>query len=89
MQEIPHAVPSHVAEPFAGVGHGEHDDPHVAVAELLTHAPPQTWKPALHVKPHVEPSHVAVLFAGGVQGVQLAPHDATLELLEHAAPHTW
>jgi hypothetical protein len=39
----PQLVPSHVAVEFAGGVHAEHDEPHVAVALLLTHTPPQLW----------------------------------------------
>lgn len=39
---IPHITPSQVAVPFAGVGHGEHDDvPHEPRLALLRHEPPQ------------------------------------------------
>jgi hypothetical protein len=39
----PQFVPSHVAVAFAGTAQAEHDEPHVAVALLLAHAPLQLW----------------------------------------------
>jgi hypothetical protein len=43
-QNTPHAVPSHVAYPFAaGLGHGEHELPHVAGSVLATQLVPQRW----------------------------------------------
>jgi hypothetical protein len=39
---MPHAVQSHVADPFAGTAHAVHDEvPQLAVLQLLTHVPPQ------------------------------------------------
>lgn len=42
MQLIPHAVPSHVADPLAGVPHGVHAEvPQVSGSVLLTQRDPQ------------------------------------------------
>lgn len=40
LHEMPHAVPSHVATPFAGVGHGEQKRPHAAVEVFATQSGP-------------------------------------------------
>jgi hypothetical protein len=41
LHEMPQVVPLHVAEAFAGVGHGLHDEPHVCGFELLAQPAPQ------------------------------------------------
>jgi hypothetical protein len=41
-------VPLQVAVALAGGLHGVHEDPQVAVLELSTHCPVQTWNPPLH-----------------------------------------
>jgi hypothetical protein len=42
LQDSPQLDPSHVAVPFAEVGHGEHDvRPHESVLVLAEHAPEQ------------------------------------------------
>lgn len=43
---MPHAVPLHVAVPLDGVGHGVHDEPQVATAELETQVPLHRCWPA-------------------------------------------
>lgn len=45
LQLIPHDVPSHVADPFAGAGQDEHDDPHELIDPLLAHVPLQLCVP--------------------------------------------
>jgi hypothetical protein len=41
---MPQAVPLHVAVPFAGTAHAEHDDvPHEAVEVLAEQTPLQLW----------------------------------------------
>jgi len=83
-------VPLHAADPFAGIGQGVHEPPHVSGSALLTHAPPQRWKPALQAKPQLVPSHVADAFVGGAgHGAHDAPHEATLAFDAHEAPHAW
>jgi len=72
-----------------GAGHAEHRAPHEVTLVLLTHAPPQTWNPALHAKPHDVPSHVAVAFAGAAHPVQDAPQVVTAVLLTHVPPQSW
>jgi len=87
---MPQLVPSHLAEPFAGIAHGVHDAPHVSGSPLLTHAPLQRWKPALHVDPQLVPSQVADAFGGGAgHGVHDAPHDAMLVFEAQLLPHAW
>jgi hypothetical protein len=39
----PHAVPLHVADALAGIGHGEHEAPHVMVLVLSEHIAPHAW----------------------------------------------
>jgi hypothetical protein len=46
VQVKPQTVPSHVGVALVGAEHGEHDTPQVVTLVLLTHAPPQAWKPA-------------------------------------------
>jgi hypothetical protein len=53
---VPQAVPSHVAEPPLGVGHGVHDAPHVATDVFEAQAPLQSWVPAGHA--HLLAEHV-------------------------------
>jgi hypothetical protein len=43
LQLIPQFVPSHVALPFAGVPHGEHEPPQLSGSLLLTQTLPQRW----------------------------------------------
>jgi hypothetical protein len=70
----PHFEPSQVAEAFAPVGHGEHDEvPHELTLLLSTHASPQRWNPDRQVKSQVVPSQVALPFACGSQGLHEAP----------------
>ena len=44
-QAPPHEVPSQVALPPVGTGHGVHDMPHDIGSLLLGQALPQAWKP--------------------------------------------
>lgn len=46
----PQEVPSQVAAPLAGTGHGVQDVPQVATSELLTQAPLHEWEPARHTE---------------------------------------
>jgi hypothetical protein len=89
LQVKPHVVPSHVALPLVGTAHGVQSAPQLETLLLETHAPPQSWNPALHVYPHEVPSHVAVAFAGMEHAEHEAPQLLTLLLLTHAAPHAW
>jgi len=85
LQAIPHAVPSQIAEPFSGAGHGEHALPHVAADVLDTHAPLQLWKLALHIHVQAPPAHIAVPFAGAAgHAAQELPHDAADPFDTHA-----
>ena len=87
LQVNPQLVPLHVADALDGGMHGEHELPQLLTPVLATHAPPHTWKPAIHEKPHVVPSQVAVEFAGGAHAEQEAPHEEMELLLTHALPH--
>jgi hypothetical protein len=60
LQTTPHVPASHRATPFGGGnGHGEHDDPHVAISASLAHSASHTWNPSSHANPHDVPSQVA------------------------------
>jgi hypothetical protein len=48
-QVKPHAVPSQVGVPFAGIGHAVHDVPQVLGLAFGWQIPPQSWLPALQV----------------------------------------
>ncbi len=73
-----HEEPSQVAVALAGAAHGEQDDPHVAVALLLTQTPPQLWWPALQAETvHAPDEHAAV--ASGSK--QPRPHRPQFALL--------
>jgi hypothetical protein len=63
--------------------------PHELTDMFDTQAPPQLWKPALHMNPQLVPSHVAVAFDGGTHGVHDAPHVITLVLIAQLAPQAW
>jgi hypothetical protein len=88
LQVKPQLVPSQVAVAFAGGEHATHDVvPQLAIDVLLTHAPPQSWKPTLHWMPQFVPSHVAVPFAGTAQLVHDGPHALVDVLMTHAPEH--
>jgi hypothetical protein len=72
---------------LAAVGQGSQREPQVAVAELLTHCPLQSWNPSLQRNPHWPFPQVAVALAAVGQGSQRAPQVAVAELLTHASPH--
>jgi hypothetical protein len=80
-------MPSHVAVPFDGVGHGVHEAPHVAMLVFDPQLAPHAWNPASHVNPQLVPSHVAVPFVGMAHATHEAPHEATLMFDAHALPH--
>ena len=76
----PQVLPSHVAVPPTGVGHGVQDVLQVATSALLAQIASQAWKPSVQVKPHWVPSQVAVPLSGTGHSVQ----DATpQELVAH------
>ena len=81
-----HDTPSQDAVALAGAVHGVQDAPQLAVLELLTHTPPQLWKPPLQVKPQETPSQVAEALAGGVQAEHDAPQLVVLKLLTQTPP---
>jgi hypothetical protein len=83
----PQAVPLHEAVAFAGIGHGVHEVPHVAVLALEEQvAPSQVWKFVLQAMPQLVPSQVDEPFAGTAQGVHELPHVAVLVLFEQLVP---
>lgn len=82
----PHVPAMQVADAPTMTGHGTHAVPHVAVALLDTHVPPQAWKPALQVTPQALPLHEAEPFAGVAQGEHDAPHVVTEVSLTHDDP---
>jgi len=86
---IAQALPSQVADPWAVVAHGEHEEPHVAVAVLEEHVPLQSWKPLLHALAHVPPEHDAVALPRVGQAVQAAPHAVASVSDLQSAPHAW
>ena len=61
--------------------------PHVAVLELLTHAPEQLWNPVLQLTPQLVPSHVALPLEGRTHAEQELPQVARLESLTQTLPH--
>jgi hypothetical protein len=79
-------MPSHVAMPFGGVGHGSQLSPQAATV-FGTHCPAQACLPAGHAYPQLVPSHVAAAPGGAVHGPQSVPHDAGDPSDTHAAPH--
>jgi hypothetical protein len=54
--EVPQAVPSQVADPPLGAGHGVHEEPHVATDVFETQAPLHSWVPEGHA--HLLAEHV-------------------------------
>lgn len=79
MHEIPHwPAAEHVALPLAVPGQGVHDDPHVAGSELLTHDPPQAWKPALHANSHLPPAQETTPLATAGHAMLQSPQWLTL-----------
>ena len=74
MQATPHAVPLHVAVPFAGAGHAVHDvAPQLVTALFDTQAVPQRWKPAAQLVPQRPAVQVATEPAGAGHTVPHAP----------------
>ena len=57
--------------------------------KLLTHLPPQTWKPSSQAMPQVSPSQVAVPLSGAGQAVHESPQ-LSGELFEaQRSPQAW
>lgn len=76
---------THIAVPPTGGGHAAPQRlPQLFGSLLLTHALPQRWNPALHVKSQTDAEQVAVAFAGAVHGVQLVPHEFGLVFATHS-----
>lgn len=73
-----HASPSQVTVPPVGAWHAVHDvvsfGPQVATALLLTHLPPQRWKPELHCSAHAPLTQAAAPLVSVGQLTQLVPH---------------
>ena len=71
---MPQEVPSQVALPLAGTGHGEQLEPQEATLELEAQLLPQTCRPGLQDQPQLDPLQVVVLSVGPAgQGEQLDP----------------
>jgi hypothetical protein len=86
---VPQAPAVHVAVAFAGVAHGVQFVPHDIGDALLTHVPPQSWKPVAHIVPHAPDTHVATVPGGAGQGVQFVPQLAIDVDETHVEPHAW
>jgi hypothetical protein len=86
---MPQALPSQVALPFVGAGHGVQAEPQLAALLLLTQVPLQSWKPLLQAMPQAPAVQVAVPFAGTGQGVQDVPQVDGLLLLAHDPLQLW
>ena len=98
-QLMPHTVPLHVAVKPAGCGQARQElGPQFAVLVLDTQAPPQLWKPELHVEVHVcvVVLQVAVVFAPLVpqstlvqQAVLATQGPPDVQLLTQVVLHVW
>jgi hypothetical protein len=60
---MPQLAPSHVATPFAGVGHGVQDVPQLSVDVVLTHFPAHSFVPVGQI-----PTEASAMFDGAHEG---------------------
>lgn len=89
----PHTIPQTAFVQAEPTGQGSQSRPslvpHVRLALLLTHRPPQRWKPALHAGTQLPRAlHVTLPLAGAVHTVQVLPHELifVLPLTTHELP---
>lgn len=85
MHDNAHWFALQIGAPFADVGHGEHELPHVT-SLFATHVEPQRRKPELQVKSHAPSApQLAVAFAGGLHDRHAPRHAVKPEL--HSDEH--
>ena len=91
LHTTPQVVPSQLAVPLTGVGHGEHEVlPQLLVPLLLTHWFPQTCVPTLQAIAQVPAVQSRVALGGATgQTVQDAPQLSGSVFVAQMLPHWW
>lgn len=87
MQPIPHALPSQVASPFAGVGHGAHRLPQVSALVLVTQLVPQRCEPDGQFDWQTPELHLGAPPAGVGHTAHEGPQAVASSSGRHCPPH--